>query len=119
MIMKPTIRAGVCTIIACSFAGLAQAGEPSGSHVEVRTKALSFNRTKLETASGARVFYSKLRHAAQEVCSDGALRVGHIQASDAACASNALDNAVTAVNAPTLYAVHGKARSAIEVLAKR
>jgi UrcA family protein len=119
MIMKTTIRVAVCTIIACGYIGLASASETSESKVEVRTKTLAYSRTKVETELGAREFYSKLRHAAQQVCSDGAVKVGHMMVADVSCASTALDNAVSAVNVPAVYAIHGKAGSSIEVLAKR
>jgi UrcA family protein len=72
---------------------------------------VAFADLDLSHAAGVDALYARLRHAAAEVCNPADTLELRALVSYRACAARALDDAVVAVNAPKLTAVHSRSRS--------
>ncbi len=104
-------------------AGLASAGEMNRDNVAMRTTTVSYSRTAVESPSGSKALYLRLRSAASDVCGVESFAPGLLSKDALACTAKALDQAVLDIDMPTLTALHSKRGSAnhgtVDVVASR
>jgi UrcA family protein len=94
-----------------ALACLAYGGTVVAQPTQPLTKIVAFGDLNLDSAQGAKILYSRLRYAAQYVCSpyqsDELARKRVWQT----CVENSLSNAVGQINKPQVTALHNKAAS--------
>jgi UrcA family protein len=93
------------TALAC----IAHGGTVVAQPAQPLTKIVAFGDLNLDSAQGAKILYSRLRYAAQDVCSP-------YQSDELAgkrvwqtCVENSLSDAVGKINKPQVTALHNKA----------
>jgi len=98
-------------IVAAGFLVLGFAMSAAGAHaetVEPLIKHVTYGDLNLDSENGAKVFYARVRNAAQFVCSPLENRGLSRQQAWQACIDNALAAAVAQVNKPMVTALHNQ-----------
>jgi UrcA family protein len=83
----------------------------TGPTASGQSMRVAYGDLDLSHAAGADALYARLRYAAAQVCNPSDTMELRTLVSNRACAARALDDAVVAINAPTLTAVHTRTRS--------
>ena len=95
------------TALAC----IAHGGTVVAQSAQPLTKIVAFGDLNLDSAQGAKILYSRLRYAAQDVCSpyqgDELARKRVWQT----CVESSLSDAVARINKPQVTALHNKSAS--------
>ncbi|HEY4974090.1 MAG TPA: UrcA family protein [Steroidobacteraceae bacterium] len=98
---RPAIAASIAAIALILGAGSAQASDPN----QALTKTVSYGDLNLDTESGAKLLYVRLRDAAKEVCSPYQSTELSRKRVWAVCVSSALAGAADQINKPMLTAL--------------
>lgn len=109
--IHPTIRQKTRRLwpAALAVTGLAL-GLPAAAHAtELMQAKVHYAKSNLTTESGARAVHAQLRRAANQACGPMDLRDLRQVAAVRECRQRAVDEAVAAINAPMLTAVHSGA----------
>ena len=102
--MNTTIRTKIYTAIACVMgtAALCSALSTSVEAEDVPSKTVRFSDLDITKSDGAKVLYSRIRAAAQDVCGLSAGTDPIQRMATKGCIEKAVDKAVKDVNAPML-----------------
>jgi UrcA family protein len=73
---------------------------------EMRSRVVRFADLNLQTPRGVRTLYSRIRHAAQEVCEPVYFKLAESNMGQRRCQERAVDQAVAAVRSESLTAFH-------------
>jgi UrcA family protein len=92
-----------------TFASLMGSGQANADSAQVLTKTVTYDARTLNSEQGARTLYSRLRFAAQEVCSPLEARELSRHRVWQSCVDNSVESAVLKVNSPMVSAVHNRA----------
>ena len=114
--MKNSIKA-LSTTIAATLVGLAllagTGAAQAAQHSEPLTKTVSYADLNLDTESGARVLYVRLRDAAKDVCSPYNSKEVSRKRVWTVCVTSAMTSAAEQINKPMLTALIGRSASGV------
>lgn len=102
-----TIASILATAIV-AFAGVSKGGAALAAEPVTYSKTVTYGDLNLDSAEGASVLYTRLRHAAREVCSPVEGRELTLWSAWQTCVNDALNSAVAKVNKPTVTALHNQ-----------
>jgi UrcA family protein len=98
--LRGLIATAIFGALALSFSAVSAADPASSAGITVK-----YSDIKIESTSGARVIYERIRAAAQSACNYFWFKT---DADEARCLQNTIANAVTKVNQPALTAVYNE-----------
>jgi UrcA family protein len=100
--MNRTLRTKLYTAIYCTLGTAALCAASVQAAEDVPSKTVRFADLNITTEAGAKVLYSRIRAAAQDVCHDSSGGDPIQRLGVSACIAKAIDKAVRDVNSPVL-----------------
>lgn len=113
--IKAAIYSALCTMLPAALSVPAGAGEPT----DVTRRVVAFADLDLNHSAGVAALYARIRSAAREVCEPLIASDRSAVASARACAEQAIERAVAAVNAPQLTSYYLAKRHWVITVAHR
>lgn len=107
--MKKTMVTSIAALVVFGLSASTSAIAASPSQFEDGSISVSFADLNIQNSAGAKVLYSRLRHASKSVCNLESFReLGSLArvAEAEACYSETLDEAVAKIDSDALRAIH-------------